>query len=221
MPSSGATTTTIEPITAAMDARHPEDDASNAEANEAFDRVLARHLRSEPGCRLFVGDDLASVNWNGLDAVFGPEMRHHPDTSILAVYDDSAFGRGRYGFIVTDRHVHYVQRDGASVFAIADVMGVGGRADGVRVVLGVGGKRTTYVDLHVDELEARLSVSRWLGAVARFNRKQRGDAGAVPNATKALELLEGMAARGTLEADHVDRVLDLARRLRPDRVRGA
>lgn len=203
-----------------MDETDPEDDAGKADVTEAFDRVLAVHLRSVSSCRLFVGDDLDDVNWSGIDATFGALLAEHPDASILAVYDDSVFGRGRYGFVVTDRHVHYVQRDGSGVFALADVLRAAGQSGGLRVVLGAGGRRTSEMDLWVDEHDAQDMVRRWLGAVATANRKRKERPPPPPSATQVLDRLELMATKGRLRPSHVGRLLTLADRLRAQNRRG-
>lgn len=59
-----------------------------------YDALLAKHLTSVPEARLFVGDDLSLVNWAGVEAAFGALLKRLPRESILAVYDDSLFGRG-------------------------------------------------------------------------------------------------------------------------------
>ena len=193
-----------------------EEHDPDLDTTQAFDGVLAKHLRSCPTCRLFVGDDLSRVNWAGVEAVFGPLLAAVPDETIVAVYDDSAFGRGRAGFVVTDRHVRYVQRSGTGAFALEDVVRADTGVDSVRVLLGISGKRTTALELRVDEFDAQQAVATWLSAVASLNRSRRSQRpGAIPTARQALDRLEAMAGKGTLQPSHVDRIVALAQRLRP------
>lgn len=178
-----------------------------------YDGLLARNLRSQPHCRLFVGADLVRAHWPGVTEGFGALLAPHPDASILAVYDDSPFGRGRFGFVVTERHIHYVQRKTSGSIALDTVRRVSGISHGVRVTIGVGGQRTTHVDLRVDEWDARQAVQTWLEAIVAANRG--GPVPSVPSATKALDLLEAMAARRTLKPAHIRRIAALAARVGP------
>lgn len=188
----------------------PEED-DDLDANR-FDRILVRHLTSQPHCRLFVGEDLARVNWAGVEDAFGPLLALHPEATILAVYDDSAFGRGRYGFVVTDRHLHYVQRKRSGEVALDTVRRQEAIRDGVRVTIGLHGQRTSHVDLRIDEWDALSAVQRWLRALVSVNRSAPKTT--VPTAASSLTRLEGMASRGTLRPSHVERILRLAERLR-------
>lgn len=179
-----------------------------------YDALLARHLRTIPAARLYVGDDLRGAHWPGIDRRFGPALEAYPDESILAFYDDSAFGFGSQGFIVTDRRVVYMQEGSHGQFALCDVRQVSGVPNGLGVRISPQGRDITLV-LRVDEWEARSAVERWLAAVASFNRTERGGNPRIITAEQALARLEALFSAGRLGEEHRQRLLQLARRVGP------
>lgn len=177
-----------------------------------YDALLAKHLTSVPSARLFVGDDLAQVNWAGVEMAFGLPLNDLPSASLLAFYDDSAFGRGRRGFLVADDAVVYVQRDRVGRFALAEVQGVLAVPDALTLQLRDAHGHDTFVTLRLADFYARSSVERWLRAVASFNRGASERPGRV-TAVQALERLETMAAARQLTTAHRERLRALVERL--------
>lgn len=133
-----------------------------------YDALLAKHLTSVPEARLFVGDDLSRVHWNGVEEAFGERLVLVPHESILAVYDDSLFGRGTKGFVVTDRHLALVA-SGKHLVPLADVTAV--KSNGTRLAVTVAGTRLSKdLGFRVDEPPAHATVQAWLNAVVKYNR---------------------------------------------------
>lgn len=133
-----------------------------------YDALLAKHLTSVPEARLFVGDDLSRVHWNGVEEAFGERLVLVPHESILAVYDDSLFGRGTKGFVVTDRHLVLVA-SGKHLVPLADVTAV--KSNGTRLAVTVAGTRLSKdLGFRVDEPPAHATVQAWLNAVVKYNR---------------------------------------------------
>lgn len=141
-----------------------------------YDALLARHLVSVLSARLFVGDDLKSANWNGIEEAFGELLVLVPHESILAVYDDSLFGRGAKGFVVTDRHLAVVTAGnhrvstapGNHLVALVDIAAVKSSRDWL--ILTVSDLNVTKpIGVRVDEPLAHATVLAWMRAVVERN----------------------------------------------------
>lgn len=136
-----------------------------------YDVLLARHLVSVPSARLYVGDDLKLANWNGIEEAFGELLVLVPNESILAVYDDSLFGRGTKGFVVTDHHLAVVCV-GKHLVPLADITKL--KSSGVWLKVSANGLRLSKeIGLRVDEPPAHATVRAWLHAVVEHNRPRR------------------------------------------------
>ena len=187
-----------------------------------YDALVAAHLTSVPEARLYVGDDLRRVHWAGVEAVFGALLAQLGRESILAVYDDSRFGRGRKGFVVTDEHLVYVQTDTQGVVRLADVRKASTipAGEGVRLQVVRHGEGTQTVDVRVDEWDAIRAVHMWLRSVAAFNRSERGGGPHVVTATQALDRLEALLAQNRLRREHRERLKTLVARARQPGTKG-
>lgn len=188
-------------------------ETSEPDASAPYDALLAKHLHSVPEARLYVGDDLRQVTWSGVERVFGERLAALAPESILAVYDDSAMGRGTRGFVVTDGHVVYVQKASQGTLALAEVRRVVGIPDGVRVTAGPDGRSTGNIDLRVDEWRALWAVQAWLSSVVSFNRAERGGTSRAITAEQALSRLEHLMQAKRLSPEHRERLVALAARL--------
>ena len=188
-------------------------ETSEPDARAPYDALLAKHLHSVPEARLYVGDDLREVNWSGVERVFGERLAALAPESILAVYDDSAMGRGTRGFVVTDGHVVYVQKASQGTLALAEVRRVEGISDGVRVTAGPDGRSTETAELRVDEWRALWAVQAWLHSVVSFNRAERSGTSRTVTAEQALSRLEHLVQAKRLTHEHRARLLALAARL--------
>lgn len=176
-----------------------------------YDVLLARYLHTVLHARLYVGDDLRTANLRGFEAAFGALLRRVPEETLLAAYDDSAFGRGRKGFVVTDRHLHIVQPDVQGSLPLEHVAS----ARYTFPVIAVGHTYPglpPFVKLRVDEPDAASQVQSWLFAVAAFNRTERGDAGFVITARQALGRLERLVESKRLRTDDALRLVALAKK---------
>lgn len=172
-----------------------------------YDDLVAAHLRTIPSARLWVGDGLAQANWDGLNETFGPLLAPHPDEAILAVYDDSAFGRGRAGFVLTDAALYVVRRSPLintdAVARLADVRRM--RVLMHTVALYVSADATlpalqqTAIALHIDEPDARAVVRAFLDAVVRRNRKVSDAEKRTARAQPVLEAIERLERAATME----------------------
>ena len=146
----------------------PEDPANGPPSPSPYDPLLARYLVIVPDARLFVGAHLALANWAGIEIAFGDLLALVPKESILAVYDDSAFGRGRKGFVVTDEHLLVVQGGKQHLLPLADLDRFEAGTLEFRLYCDATGAGPT-VALHVDEAQAYQAVDRWLLAVKLHN----------------------------------------------------
>lgn len=134
-----------------------------------YDALLARHLVTLPEARLYVGEALREAPWAGIEAAFGQLLEDVAPESILAVYDDSLFGRGRKGFVVTDRHL-LVRYDGpGQIVPLGRIEKATVRDERLHVHYEAEGL-ALRVDVRVDEPAARDAVRAWLAALARANR---------------------------------------------------